>query len=80
MTYEEVLAEASALSPAEQLRLVAEVTQRLSSRLPVDGTEQQVRSPLELRGLRAYVWRDPEAGEPMDAQEYVNQERESWSL
>jgi len=36
------------------------------------------RDPRELLGLGADVWRDPETGELIDAQEYVNRERDSW--
>lgn len=33
---------------------------------------------MQLEGLGAEIWRDPDTGEPIDAQEYVNQERASW--
>ena len=67
-SYEEVLRSAESLSRMEQLRLLSELAEYLSSQpAPETGT-----SILELQGLGKEVWQD------MDAQEYVDRERASW--
>ncbi|HEU5440883.1 MAG TPA: hypothetical protein VFU88_16475 [Ktedonobacterales bacterium] len=67
-TYDEILHDARRLEPAEQLRLaeqlIALARLRLSSPRPT--------SIKELRGLGKELW------EGIDAQEYVNRERDSW--
>lgn len=67
-TYEEVLKSASQLPADEQLKLLAELAMRMresSQRRPPE-------SILEYEGVAKDAW----AG--LDAQEYVNQERDSW--
>jgi len=59
------------LSPQDQLRLVAIVTQRLADQRDVP-TNTPKRSLLELEGLGEDIW------EGVDAQEYVNKLREEW--
>jgi len=58
-----------ALPPADQLRLISELAGRLSGRLE----RQPHRSLLELRGLGKDIWQD------VDVDEYLRQERLSWS-
>lgn len=73
LTYEEVLEAAGQLTAAERRRLVEELKH------PVSGEGYGgSRDPRQLLGLGANIWRDPETGELVDAQEYVNQERASW--
>lgn len=64
--YEDILRGIQDLSPADQLRLLDE--------LPaiVQHQNEPQHSILELRGLGKEVW------EGIDAQEYVNQERDAW--
>jgi hypothetical protein len=56
-----------ALGPADQMRLVAELTSRLSGKL-----NRQPRSLLELEGLGQEIWRK------VDVDEYLRGERSSW--
>ena len=65
--YQEIIRQVQSLSPDDQRRLLAEIAGQLES-LP----EQNV-SILQLQGLGKEIWRD------VNAQEYVNQERASWS-
>ena len=74
MTYEELLERAGELAPAEQDRLLAGLGELVRKRRRYEGG----RDPLELIGFGKEVWRDPETGEPIDAQEYVDRERQSW--
>ena len=67
--YEAVLREVEALSEAEQLRLVAQV----SARLHGHGPSETSTSILDLQGLGSDIWRG------QDAQDYVNHERSSWN-
>jgi hypothetical protein len=64
LTVEEIIAAASQLPEKDRLRLV----QVLSA-----GTTDSPRSITELRGLGKECWL------PQDAQEYVDQERDSWA-
>ncbi len=68
-TYEDVLSRARQLSAEEQLELLEAlatiVRQSISSR--------PRRSILELQGLGKQIWHE------MDAQEYVNRERDTWN-
>lgn len=70
-SYQEVLQQAKSLSHEEQIRLIAD----LSSLICQQGamTSKPKRSILELRGLGKEIWNG------IDAQEYVNQERDSWN-
>lgn len=65
--YEHILAEASRLDAADQRRLLND----LATLLPRSGPAQQ-RSITELRGLGKEVWQG------IDAQAYVNAERDAW--
>jgi len=67
--YETVLREVEALSEAEQLRLVAQ----LSARLRRHTSTESSTSILDLQGLGRDIWRG------QDAQDYVNHERSSWN-
>jgi hypothetical protein len=66
--YHEVLRRARRLTSTDQLRLLEE----LASNLRRQGTAQRRRSILDLQGLGKEIWRD------IDAQEYINRERNSW--
>jgi hypothetical protein len=71
MTVEELLRAAEELPPDEQLRLLTELSQRITAR------GKPRRSITELRGSGREVWDD------VDAQEYVNRKRDSrggWTL
>lgn len=59
------------LSPQDQLRLVAMMTQRLADQPDVP-TNTSPRSIMELHGLGQEIW------DGIDAQEYVNKLREEW--
>ena len=81
MRYEELLAEAGKLGPAEQLRLLRDIAALLRAGLPDtpaqdapkrEGTSGPLRSVLELDGLGAELWRGVDSGE------YLRRERESW--
>ena len=74
MTYEQVRDAASKLEPEEQLRLLASLATLVRQRIAPGGQ----RSVMELEGLGREAWRDPRTGELIDAQEYVNRERDSW--
>jgi hypothetical protein len=65
----------SRLDSAEQLQLLALLANGLNASFvpPVKATH----SLLELEGLGAEVWQGPN-GQPLDAQQYVNQLREEW--
>lgn len=65
-SYEHVLDQASRLESADQLRLVENLALMLRQHMVTR------RSITELRGLGKEVWQG------IDAQEYVNQERDAW--
>lgn len=67
MTIEELLEAVGELSRQEQVYLRDELTRRL------EGQRDGETSVTELRGLGRDVW------DGIDAQEYVNHERDSWS-
>lgn len=69
--YEEVLNYARQLSPDEQLRLLEELAALVRQQITI--TEQPLHSFLELEGLGQEIWQG------IDAQEYINQERNSWN-
>ncbi|GAX38237.1 hypothetical protein [Nodularia sp. NIES-3585] len=69
--YQDVLEQAKSLTPEEQLKLVEDLSS--SIRQLVTMTPKPKRSILELRGLGKDIWSG------IDAQEYVNQERDSWN-
>lgn len=65
--YEDVLRQVRSLSPADQKRLLDEITAQ------IEPSPKQTSSILQLQGLGKYIWAN------LDAQEYVNQERSSWT-
>lgn len=66
--YEDARRSVEALGPADQLRLIAELTSRLSGKV-----ENKSRSLLELEGLGQEVWHG------VDVDEYLRRERTSWN-
>lgn len=68
-TYNKIKNQVLSLPPDEQLRLISEVLSIVRHRL----IPKPKRSILELEGLGKEVWQG------IDAQEYVNQERDSWN-
>lgn len=69
LTYDELLIEINGLEADEQLRLLEELATTVRRRL----ASRDQHSVLELRGLGSEAWRG------IDAQEYVDRERASWS-
>ena len=65
-TYDEVLSRAQQLAPADQLRLAEQLIALARQQF---AAPSQQHSILELRGLGKEIWGN------IDAQEYVNQER-----
>lgn len=65
----------SRLGSAERLRLLALLANGLTGE--VLAPAEAGHSLLELEGLGAEVWQGPD-GQPLDAQQYVNQLREEW--
>ncbi|HXL36257.1 MAG TPA: hypothetical protein VN954_03545 [Ktedonobacteraceae bacterium] len=70
-TYKEALNRARQLSTDELLLLMQELTALVRQQITIK--EEPLHSFLELEGLGKEVW------EGIDAQEYVNQERDSWN-
>jgi hypothetical protein len=70
-TYKEALNRARQLSTDELLLLMQELTALVRQQITIK--EEHLHSFLELEGLGKEVW------EGIDAQEYVNQERDSWN-
>ena len=68
-TYHEVLDRVKHLSPDQQLRLLEELAALLRRQMPT----KPWRSILELQGLGKQLWQE------IDAQAYVNQERDTWN-
>ncbi len=66
--YEDIVKQASRLSPQEKATLIAELENQMRAETDTGGK----RSIGELRGLGKEIW------EGIDAQEYVNAERDSW--
>lgn len=69
-TYDKLLSRAQQLTPVEQLLLAEQLI--ASARRQIAAPSQQ-HSILELRGLGKEAWGN------VDAQAYVNQERDSWN-
>ena len=67
--YQDVLRRARRLTSTDQLRLLEE----LAGSLRGQDTSRRNRSILELQGLGKEIWRE------IDAQEYIDQERNSWN-
>ncbi len=68
-TYKEVRRQVESLTVDEQLRLLEELAGIVRYRV----IPKPKRSILELEGLGKEIWKG------IDAQEYVNQERDSWN-
>lgn len=69
--YHDVRRLAENLTPEEQMRLIEDLSKFIRQRVTL--TPKPKRSILELEGLGKEIWKD------IDAQEYVNQERDSWN-
>lgn len=69
VAFERVLKDACQLEPIDQLRLLEALAGTVRNTM----TKQPKRSILELRGKGKEIWSG------IDAQEFVNQERDSWS-
>jgi hypothetical protein len=69
--YEEALNYARQLPTDEQLLLLQELAALVRQQITIK--EEPLHSFLELEGLGKEVW------EGIDAQEYINQERDSWN-
>jgi hypothetical protein len=68
VVYQEVVEKVQGLDSAERMELLKYLTSLVSENEP----PKPKRSLLELEGLGKEIW------EGIDAQEYVNQERDSW--
>ena len=69
LEYRDLLAQVSHLSRQEKAELLVE----LAAQVRDESRKAQKRSIMELEGLGKEIW----AG--VDAQEYVNRERDSWN-
>ena len=69
LSYDDLVREIQSLAQEEQLSLVEIISARLKNTL---GGKRGKHSFLELEGLGAEIWKG------IDAQEYVQKERESW--
>ena len=67
--YQEIRHQVENLTPDEQLRLLEELAAIVRRRI----TPKPKRSIMELEGLGKEIWQG------IDAQEYVDQERDSWN-
>jgi hypothetical protein len=67
--YESALQLAVSLGREDQLRLIRELTTQAAGETPAEPPH----SIMELRGLGKEIW------EGIDAQKYVNDERDSWN-
>jgi hypothetical protein len=68
LSHRELLAIIQNLSTDEQLKLLEELTIIVRSKV-----KKKKRSILELKGLGKEIWKS------IDAQEYVDRERDSWT-
>lgn len=68
-TYQEIRRQIENLTADEQLRLLEELAALVRRRI----TPKPKRSIMELEGLGKEIWQG------IDAQEYVNRERDSWN-
>jgi hypothetical protein len=74
-TLDDVLSQATALKPEEQLLLLARLAEHVRvvySEQPAPQEAARKRSILDLEGVGAEIWRG------IDAQEYVNRLRDEW--
>ncbi|BAZ48392.1 hypothetical protein NIES4103_10000 [Nostoc sp. NIES-4103] len=70
-SYQEVLHQAQSLTPEEQIRLIEDLSRLIRQQMTIKSKPK--RSIMELRGLGKEIWNG------IDAQEYVNEERDSWN-
>jgi len=70
--YEQILAQALRLNKSAQKNLIADLTAHLSREPEVQPATPK-RSIMELQGLGKDIWQG------IDAREYLNQERASWT-
>jgi len=68
MSYQHILRQVKELGMIEQIRLLEAIAQLVQRETP----SKPPRSIRELRGLGKEAWNN------LDAQEYVNQERDAW--
>jgi hypothetical protein len=68
-TYQEIRNQVQTLTPDEQLCLLAELAEMVRGGVRL----KPKRSIMELEGLGKEIWQG------LDAQDYVNQERDSWN-
>jgi hypothetical protein len=71
-TYHEVRRQVENLTVDEQFRLLGELV-AIVHRQVIPKPAESKRSILELQGLGKEIWKG------IDAQEYINQERDSWN-
>ncbi|MFY7802404.1 MAG: hypothetical protein ACOVQ7_03160 [Limnoraphis robusta] len=67
--YQEIRHQVESLTPDEQLQLLEELVVLVRRRISL----KSQRSIMELEGLGKEIWQG------IDAQDYVNQERDSWN-
>jgi hypothetical protein len=68
-TYQEIRRQVETLTPDEQLRLLEDLVAIVRQQNSISPK----RSIMQLEGLGQEIWQD------IDAQEYINQERDSWN-
>jgi hypothetical protein len=69
ITYQEVLQRAQKLTPDEQLQLLADLAAIIRQQTILE----PLHDVLEFEGVGAEVWKG------IDAQKYIDEERDSWS-
>lgn len=69
ISHEKLLDEVEKLNQSEQLRLLEKIAALIRRRT----TTKTRRSILELQGVGKSIWKD------IDAQQYMDKERESWN-
>ena len=69
ISHEKLLNEVEKLNQSEQLQLLEKIAALIRRRT----TAKTRRSILELQGVGKSIWKD------IDAQQYINKERESWN-
>ena len=69
ISHEKLLGEVEKLNQSEQLQLLEKIAALIRRRT----TAKTRRSILELQGVGKSIWKD------IDAQQYIDKERESWN-
>ena len=69
LTYQDIIHQVGTLTTNEQLRLLDDLAAIIRTRMRLSTQ----RSIMELEGLGKEAW------QKIDAQEYINQERDSWN-